>query len=789
MSKAVDRDELATTYLEQLPYEPYPVQEEALLTWFTSEEGILVCAPTGTGKTLIAEAALFEALQTGKVAYYTTPLIALTEQKFNEIQHAAIRWGFAAEDVGLVTGNRKVNPGAKVLVVVAEILLNRLLDAEGHDFNETFAVVMDEFHSFNDPERGAVWELTLGLLPQHVKLMLLSATVGNAVEFLMWLRNQHGRKLRLIQSEDRKVPLNFRWVPDQMLDEQLEIMAAGDDATNYVPALVFCFNRSQCWSIAEQLKGKRLVTKERQAELAKRLEQYDWSQGAGPKLKPILMRGVGVHHAGVLPKYRRIVEELFQEKLLSVCMCTETLAAGINLPARSVLLISLIKGPPGKMKLIDASSAHQMFGRAGRPQYDKVGYVFAIPDEDDVKILRFKEKYDQIPEDTKDPNLIKAKKRMKKKMPTRNSNRQYWNEDQFEKLRNAPPANLSSRGHLPWRMLAWLIKDSPDVKRLRDFVSRRMLEGKARDQAEKQLFRMLKTLWAGDFIELDPPPPEPKVVKESQPEDKAESGEDGFGEGLGLFGQLLQEAIEPDAKKETPKKDPGKAAAKPAEENWIPRRAVPLERLDELLQFRSINPVYGCYLLKLLGKADEFEQIQILESVLEVPGSMLRDVRVPVDLLVSGELARSVVDHELVEQGQLPSHRIWQQPPDDPRDILYEDYPPPIGDKVNMLFRSEFPGVHGVNILPVWIVGDLLKFGGNFQNYVTGRDLTKQEGIVFRHLLRFVLLVKEFEHLCPEGMNEEVWQSRLMFWDETISKACREVDPETTDKMLEMMGD
>ncbi|MBR9804628.1 DEAD/DEAH box helicase, partial [bacterium] len=528
MDAALTRDDLASMYLDQLAFEPYPVQEEALLTWFESDEGMLVCAPTGTGKTLIAEAALFEALHTRQVAYYTTPLIALTEQKFAEIQAAAVRWGFAPEDVGLITGNRKVNPDARVLVVVAEILLNRLLDIDQERFKETFAVVMDEFHSFNDPERGAVWELTLGLLPKHVRLMLLSATVGNAPEFLSWLRNEHGRKLRLVQSHDRKVPLTFRWIPDQMLDEQLELMCEGDEDNRRVPALVFCFNRAECWTIAEQLKGKRLVSKEHQKKLAARLDEYEWGRGAGTKLKPILMRGVGVHHAGILPRYRRIVEELFQEKLLSVCMCTETLAAGINLPARSVVLKSLLKGPPGKKKLIDASSAHQMFGRAGRPQFDSSGYVFALPDEDDVKILRFKERYDQIPEDTKDPQLIKAKKQLKKKMPTRNSKKQYWNEDQFEKLRNAPSANLASRGHLPWRMLAWLLRKFEDVSKLKAFISRRMLAPKQREQAEKQLYQMLKTLWAGGFVTLvpEPPPVEGEANEKKAGEDnKAESKE------------------------------------------------------------------------------------------------------------------------------------------------------------------------------------------------------------------------------------------------------------------------
>ncbi|MEA1950359.1 MAG: DEAD/DEAH box helicase, partial [Planctomycetota bacterium] len=413
----LSRDEIAERYLDQLPYELYPVQEEALFAWFAAEQGILVCAPTGTGKTLIAEAALFEALHEGKRAYYTTPLIALTEQKYREMQEAAVRWGFSADDVGLVTGNRRLNPDAKILVVVAEILFNRLIHRESFEFDDVTAVVMDEFHSFNDRERGIVWEFTLGLLPEHVRTLLLSATVGNSREFIQWLKRSHNRHLELVQGDERKVPLTFNWVGDVLLTEHIEQMAKGDDGTRTTPSLVFCFNREECWNVAEQLKGKKMLSGDQQARLAEELKTHDWSQGAGPKLKQILQRGVGVHHAGILPKYRRIVEDLFQRKMLSVATCTETLAAGINLPARSVVVPNILKGPPDKKRLLDSSTAHQIFGRAGRPQFDDRGHVFVLAHEDDVKIARWKEQYDQIPEKTKDPGLMKAKKRLKKKMP------------------------------------------------------------------------------------------------------------------------------------------------------------------------------------------------------------------------------------------------------------------------------------------------------------------------------------------------------------------------------------
>src|SRR5918998_1629171 len=447
----MSRDEIILEYLERLPYAPYPVQEEAMYAWAESEQGVLLSAPTGTGKTLVAEAAVYEALRTGTGAYYSTPLIALTDQKFLELQDTVARWGFDRDSVGLVTGHRTVNPDAPVKVVVAEVLLNRLLHPEAFDFAGVGAVVMDEFHNFNEPQRGIVWELALSLLPKHVRLMLLSATVGAAHEFVSWMARSLDRRVTLVEGTERKVPLHFHWVGDELLPDFLERVARGEGEQRKTPALVFCFDRSVCWDTAEVLKGRDLYAEGQRQALLDRLAAFDFSVGSGNKLRTFLARGVGIHHAGLLPRYRRVVETLFQEKLLPVCVCTETLAAGINLPARSVVLTTLVKGPRDRKRLIDAGGAQQMFGRAGRPQFDTEGHVFALAHEDDVKLARWKQKYDSIPEETKDPKLLAAKKALLKKKPTRRAGFTYWNPEQFAKLQTAPPARLASKGHLSWR--------------------------------------------------------------------------------------------------------------------------------------------------------------------------------------------------------------------------------------------------------------------------------------------------------------------------------------------------
>jgi superfamily II DNA/RNA helicase len=738
------RDELASRYLDQLPYPPYPVQEEALLAWFLAEQGVLVCAPTGTGKTLIAQAALFEALHTNRVAYYTTPLIALTEQKFSEMQASAERWGFSRDDVGLVTGNRKVNPNASVLVVVAEILLNRLLHPEGHSFENVSAVVMDEFHSFADPERGIVWELSLNLLPKHVRLLLLSATVGNAGEFLNWLERCHGRKLDLVEGRERKIPLTYHWMPDEFLNDLLVEMAKGGDAERKTPALVFAFNRDECWSIAEQLKGLDLLNPTQRTTLNAAIDKLEWPQGIGPKLKQMLRRGVGVHHAGLLPKYRRVVEDLFEKKLLSVALCTETLAAGINLPARSVVVTSLVKGPFGKEKLIDPSTAHQIFGRAGRPQFDTEGHVFALPHEDDVRIVKWKKQYDQIPEDTKDLGLLKAKKNLLRKKPTRNSTKKYWTAGDFEKLQAAPPARLYSKGPLPWRLLAYLLDASPEVERIRSVVRKRLLDQPRIEAGLKQLTRMLLVMHQQGYVILGPAP----------------------------SSELLPGYVPP----------PG-AVPTGTLADYQPILATPTAKLAGLLVFRAVHPLYGAFLMELFAAAEPDERVQLFESVLELPKPLLKFVRVPDDL-ASGKLATERLDPDLVNRGLIAAKPPPNENPDEDEEEVWEERPPTLAEKARLLFDAIHPEVTDVTTQSVWAAGEILRFGGNFNAFISSKDLAKQEGLIFRHSLRLILLMEEFAELTPPGLDAATWKADLAAIAEKLTLTCRAVDPQSTEATI-----
>lgn len=356
--------------------EPYPVQEQAFAEIFAGKSA-MVTVPTGTGKTMMAKAALYKALELGQRAIYTTPLRALTEEK-----HRELSVDFGEANVGFQTGDFKVNTDAPLQVVVAEILWNRIFGDRQHAPADV--VVMDEGHYFNDFERGYVWEQSIIGLDPRTQLIILSATVGYPDRFCHWVELTRRMPMSLIESRDRKVPLYHEYREAYLIEVVRDLAAAGD-----VPAIVFVFGRKQCFEVARLLKScRRFTTDEEKATIEKMCDEVLLDGGVAPELRSLLCHGIGVHHAGILPRYKQMVEKLALERLIKFVVSTETISAGINLPAKRVVFPSLRKYVRKQARLITPAEFHQMAGRAGRPQFDKEGIAIALAPEPVVQAYR-----------------------------------------------------------------------------------------------------------------------------------------------------------------------------------------------------------------------------------------------------------------------------------------------------------------------------------------------------------------------------------------------------------------
>ncbi|MDB4962966.1 MAG: box helicase domain protein [Myxococcales bacterium] len=356
--------------------EPYPVQEQAFAAIF-ARKSLLVTVPTGTGKTLMAKAALYAALERGERAIYTTPLRALTEEKYRELCA-----DFGDGNVGFATGDYKVNREAPIQVEVAEILWNRIV-AEKH-VSPAEVVVMDEGHYFNDPERGYVWEQSIIGLDARTQLVVLSATVGRPEQFTHWVELTRRLPMDLVDSRERKVPLVHEFREEMMIDTVRELAHSGD-----VPAIIFVFGREQCFEVARLIKScRRFTTDEEKAKIEELCAGALLESGVARELKPLLTHGIGIHHAGILPRYKQLVEQLALERLIKFVVSTETIAAGINLPARTVVFPALRKFIKQQARLITAAEYHQMAGRAGRPQFDDRGLAITLAPEEIVSDIK-----------------------------------------------------------------------------------------------------------------------------------------------------------------------------------------------------------------------------------------------------------------------------------------------------------------------------------------------------------------------------------------------------------------
>jgi superfamily II RNA helicase len=389
------------------PFELDEFQQQAIAA-LNANRSVVVCAPTGSGKTLIGEYSIHRALSRGGRVFYTTPLKALSNQKLRDF-----RVQFGAENVGLLTGDISINRDAPILVMTTEIFRNMLygtpIGEVGTSLVGVEAVVLDECHYMNDRQRGTVWEESIIYCPPEIQLVALSATIANADQLTEWLNLVHGAT-ELIYSNFRPVPLQFYFGNTKgifpLLDEtQTRIhprlkpknkVAKGRgmrpesptitaiveqlSARDMLPAIYFIFSRRGCDKAVEEMGELSLVSEQEAAQLKTRIDEFlsrNPEAGRTGQVEP-LYRGIAAHHAGILPAWKGLVEELFQQGLIKVVFATETLAAGINMPARTTVISTLSKRTDRGHRLLTASEFLQMAGRAGRRGMDEVGYVVTL---------------------------------------------------------------------------------------------------------------------------------------------------------------------------------------------------------------------------------------------------------------------------------------------------------------------------------------------------------------------------------------------------------------------------
>lgn len=397
---------------------PFPLDDfqQAAIDALNCFQSVVVSAPTGSGKTLIGEYAIYRGLDSGQRVFYTTPLKALSNQKFRDFSEQ-----FGPDKVGLLTGDICINRDAPVIVMTTEIFRNMLYgtsigdastskDAIQNVLKTVQAVILDECHYMNDQQRGTVWEESIIYCPARIQLVALSATIANAHQLADWMKRVHGPTC-LIESSHRPVPLNFHFGTSKGIFPLLHTTEAGKRTCNprlktkrpegkrhshipdvvqivdilnhrdMLPAIYFIFSRKGCDDAIRQMGSVNLVTSEKeQAHLHYQIERFCQESPEAIRqgqLDP-LCRGIAAHHAGMLPAWKNLVETLFQQGLVKVVFATETLAAGINMPARTTVISSLSKRTDNGHRLLTASEFMQMSGRAGRRGKDIIGYVVPL---------------------------------------------------------------------------------------------------------------------------------------------------------------------------------------------------------------------------------------------------------------------------------------------------------------------------------------------------------------------------------------------------------------------------
>ncbi|GER23424.1 DEAD/DEAH box helicase [Zafaria cholistanensis] len=464
----------------------YPAQDEAVME-LVQGHNVILATPTGSGKSLVAVAAHFHALARGEVSFYTAPIKALVSEKFFDLCGI-----FGAENVGMVTGDSSVNADAPIICCTAEILANIAL-REGREA-DVATVVMDEFHFYSDPQRGWAWQVPLLELPQ-AQFLLMSATLGDVSRFEDELTLRTGRHTATVAHAERPIPLHYYYSQDPVQEAIEELLS-----TRQTPVYVVHFSQLEAIERAQNLMSINVCTREEKDRIGELIAGFRFSAGFGKTLNRLVRHGIGVHHAGMLPKYRRLVEQLAQAGLLKVICGTDTLGVGINVPIRTVLLTALSKYDGVRTRLLNAREFHQIAGRAGRAGFDTAGTVVVQAPEHAIENKKAMDKaVAKFGDDQR-----KLRQVVKRKPP---QGFVTWGEKTFEKMVASVPEPLTSSFTVTHAMLLNLLERPGDAFA----AARRLLtenhEPPARQRAlQRRALGILRELLAtGVVVRLEEP--------------------------------------------------------------------------------------------------------------------------------------------------------------------------------------------------------------------------------------------------------------------------------------------
>ncbi|BAL89837.1 putative DEAD/DEAH box helicase [Actinoplanes missouriensis 431] len=468
----------------------YAHQEEALIEIATGAN-VILNTPTGSGKSLVATGAHFAALAGDRTTFYTAPIKALVSEKF-----FALCAVFGAQNVGMLTGDASVNADAPIICCTAEILANLAL-REGADA-DVGQVVMDEFHFYAEPDRGWAWQVPLIELPQ-AQFILMSATLGDTTRFVDDLSQRTGRETAVVSSVERPVPLLFEYAMTPLHETIEELLS-----TRQSPVYIVHFTQAAALERAQSLMSINMCTREEKDKIAAAIGNFRFTAGFGRTLSRLVRHGIGVHHAGMLPKYRRLVETLAQAGLLKVICGTDTLGVGINVPIRTVLFTGLSKYDGVKTRLLKAREFHQIAGRAGRAGYDTIGTVIVQAPEHVIDNERALAKAGDDPK--------KRRKVVRKKPPEGQIG---WGRPTFDRLVEADPEPLTSsfqvshamllnvmnRGGDPYQAMKHLLTENheerPSQRRLirrTVAIARALIAGGVIERTESGVYRLVEDL-------------------------------------------------------------------------------------------------------------------------------------------------------------------------------------------------------------------------------------------------------------------------------------------------------